>query len=340
MEWVFLLQKKDKSMKHFLNYEDYIITEAFKPMGIKGFSKLLYQKKKSILAIMETKDYKKLIFYLNKLFRNKIPQTDHSLIQINDYIKDIITEIELIESKIIKYPKLKKYLKNEIKDERKFIKYLKSKNRKYIVLKFFTYDYYYRLSKKNLLGRMFHWLEKFFSSNLFHMEYTKKGYEEEVKAHDLGVSSGYFNIQDNTIGFILKENVVDKVNAENYDKFVNLLESVLRHEVTHMRDFLNKGVKELRDNSGYVTYLEEVTEIKAFAESIIFNLKSNGFTKKEIEAILIEPKKNLIRVKSSDSLYVYYSTYYNKDSGKMIYYRLVSECLDILNKQYENEKIK
>lgn len=322
---------------YILNFSDFI-NEAFKPIDISDFSKILYENKDSILNIVSKKNPKTLIGFLNKIFKNKLKQSEKTIISINDSVNQIINEIQRIENKITKYPQIKKYLKQEIRDEQTFIRFLKNKNKQFINISFILYDTFYQLEKKNLVGKIFHKIEKFLTPNLFHYEYTKKDYIEELKKYDLGISSAFFNIATNNIAFIIKENIVKKLNNDNFDQFVKILEATLIHEATHMRDFLNKDVKQMRDNSGYVDYLEENTEIKAYAESIIYQLKSNNFSNSEIEEILLEPDKNLLKLKASDDLKNYYSLYYK--NNKMVYYRIVSECLDVLNQEYENENIK
>jgi hypothetical protein len=324
-------------MLHVNNFNDFV-NEAFKPMNMEDFSKILYKHKDDILKIIKKGNPKFLISYLNKIFRNKLPQSEKSVLEINNNVNQIINEIKRIENKILKYPQLRPFLKQEIKEERAFIKFLKNKNKRYIKLIFFTYDNFHNLRKKNLIGRFFHKIRKFLTPNLFQYEYLNKDYHEEVRKHDLGVNSAFFEILTNSVGIILKEDVVKKLNEDNFDQFVLLLEGTLKHELTHMRDFLNRDVKEMRDNSGYVSYLEENTEIKAYAEGVVFDLKKQGFDNKEIEDILINPSKNKMKVKSSDSLKGYYNRYYF--TNKMVYYRLISECLDILNEEYENERIK
>jgi len=323
-------------MVHIPDYNQFLL-EAYANIDTSNFDKILITNKNKILASIKLGDYNHTLDLLNSLFKNKIKQVDKSAEDIDVLITKIKNEIQLINKKILKYPKIKLYLKDEITEQNQYINYLKNKNRKFILLKFDSYENIY--GKKTVFNKFLGWIKKnIFGQkieyNLNYNEYKKKeDGKEEVISHDLGLSDAAYFPFDNYILFVFREDFVKKVNENNFNLFVNLLKVTYRHEMTHLTDYLTKALETMKDDNGLVPYLEQGSEKLAYAETIVDELRLNKFTDKQIEDIIIEPHKNEIKVKASESLNTYYKLYFN--TNRYIYYRIVSECLDIINKIYK-----
>jgi len=328
-------------MKYIEKYDDFInINEALENVDTSNFDKVLIRNKSKILDSLHKNNYKNTLKLLNLIFKNKIVQSEQMLAKdIDNSINKIQSQIEKINNKILKYPKIKIYLKDEIKEQNNFIRYIKNKNRKYIQLIFTNYNEYFQVKEKGLIGKFFDWIKKniwpektFDEYNLHYNEYEQEKNKEKVKSYDFGLVSAVYNVFENNITFVFRENFINKINEDNFDKFANLLKITYKHELTHLKDYLRLAQETVFDNYGLVPYLEQNTEILAYAETIIEELRLNKFTDKQIEDIIIEPQKNEVKVKASDSLWVYYNQYFQKN--RYMYYRIVSECLDIINKEY------
>ena len=314
---------------------DETLNEAFNIDA--GFIEEHIMKNKAVLLeAAATQNTYKFLKQLNVIFKNRFLFKDKTKLNIDKLVKELAVQIEELEEKVTKYPQITFYLKEEIKENQTFIRFLKNKRNNKILISFVTYNQHHNLERKGWFSKASHWLKRKMIPTLKYMEYDKnRNYIKRLKAHDFRVFSAQHNFIENDFKVIFDNHAGKTVNPDNINIFAKLMRSILKHELIHQRDYLNKTVQELRNNDMYQYYYLKNTEIKAYAANIIEEFKMNGFEKDEIEEILLRPSKNLQKVKSSNDLFIYYNYFY--EHYKFYYYMLVSECLDVLNEKWEKE---
>ncbi len=313
------------------------INEAHKVNA--DFIEITLTKNKDILLKAANKNAMFLLKTMNQIFKSKFKFEHSTILNINKLSKDLKSEIAYINKKIKKYPRIKDYLKYELEEYNLLLKYVSNKNNNNISIEFLTYNQYNNIKPKNLFSKFTNWLSRKLTPTLKYREFNRN--EESFKkiiTHDFRIFSALYDFIDNEFKVIFDEDFNKSLNEENFKFFATQLKIILKHELIHQKDFLNKTIGELRTNDQYAPYAAKNTEIKSWASDVIEELKSNKFSKKEIENILLEPDKHITEVKSSDALNMYYTRYY--DMARILYYKLISECLDYLNDHYEKTNIR
>lgn len=322
---------------HIYSYSEFL-NEAFK-VNADFIEQNIMKNRKAIVSIANKGNSESLTKYLMKIFNNRFKFEDKTVLEVDKLAIQLNKEMNYITNKIKKYPQIKPYLKEELEEYKQLSNYIKNKKKTTIQIKFFTYNTFYKVNKSGFFIRFIHWINRKLTPTLKYMEFNRENPDyKKIIVHDFKLFMAYYNFIDNEFGVIYDNDFAKTINDNNINLFAKQLKAVLKHELVHQKDFLNKNIGELRTNDMFAPYHQQHTEIKSWASGTIEELRSNNFTDKEIEKILLEPDKHKQEVHASQSLKVYYENYYH--FNRMLYYKYVSECLDDLNKHYEKVGIK
>ena len=270
---------------------------------------------------------------LNLIFKDKYKYNNDTILKLDEIAAAIYDEYVYIEQKLEKYKQLEEYLKEELEALKLAMVYIVNKTDPYIKINFFTYATYYEVHNKSTFDKIIHWIKRKLSPSAM-TTHSQEIESNTIKTHDFKPFEIQYNIIENYFVFVFDNNFSTRITEKNYDQFVKLLRISMIHEMTHQRDFLDVSIREIITNNRHAPYLEQNTEVKAWAAATIEELKLNGLDDEEIEKVLLEPKSNMRAIKTTVSLREYYNAFYS--TNRPMYYVFASECLDALNKHYKN----
>ena len=167
--------------------------------------------------------------------------------------------------------------------------------------------------------------------NRFGVFVEMEAYEPNLIYPETGIVNGFIDSAAN-IYIGLTDDIIDRVDEDNFDSFANNIHSVILHELNHVHQFTSAKGRFKPVDSLDSRYLENIHEIQSHAIEAMDNYLSLGYNQLQIKKMLKAPSlQSTPSPTESDAFWKYYDYFYEQGNQGSTWKGFLKYCVEYLD---------